>query len=394
MSWWKAARRRAKQKVLEATGACDAVEDEEWEELYAEFRKDASAVKALHKRIQGIVPIFSTFTSDLREEVREMNQYFSSRECPQDLRESTTACERAFDKVSRALWPNVEEMWTTSLLPLKKIIEEEIPAIKDKAKERSGMMTDVNSYRRKLQKLLSNEKADPERKVVVKGKLDRAVRSFEALDVQLKSQLSQFHSKRFEMMRPFVQMTLFAQLDVLGRSADMLAQAVKPLPEDAKKAVLESLAHKHSTKGMRRDNTERGTIAHSFGFESERSSASSKSDTTTADRNAAASNESDAERTQTRSETIVDPFADIAEAVPTDTHSSKTSTTAPDKSSDGEEYVIADFDFSSDDAGDLPFKKGDKIRVLGREGGWWRGELDGKIGMFPHNYTHAYTADE
>ena len=54
-----------------------------------------------------------------------------------------------------------------------------------------------------------------------------------------------------------------------------------------------------------------------------------------------------------------------------------------------EKWVIADFDFTSADKGDLPFKKGTRIKVLEEEGGWWLGELDGETGMFPANYTHS-----
>ena len=363
---------------MEATGACDAVVDEEWEQLWEEFRKDTSAMKRLYKKFNLIIPVFRKFTKDLSDEVADMNSYFSSHDCPSDLRTSTTACNAAFDKISRAVWPNIEEMWTTTLQPLKKILDEEIPAIKEKARVRAGMLTDVNSYRRKLQKLLSNEKADPERKMVVKGKLDKAVRSYETLDLLLKSRLKKFHADRFELMRPYVEMALFSQLDILGRSAEMLATAIEPLPQTSKKEILQTLALKHSTKGMRPPADGKRNLNASFDIaESE-----DVSPTVSGVTDVAGKDEEGEEELKP-----VDPFAEIDNDTPKDVKTDTPTDLA-------EEWVVADFDFASDDAGDLPFLKGQRIRVLGKEGGWWKGELDGKIGMFPANYTHPNVEDD
>jgi peroxin-13 len=52
------------------------------------------------------------------------------------------------------------------------------------------------------------------------------------------------------------------------------------------------------------------------------------------------------------------------------------------------EFCKALFDFQSDQPGDLPFRKGDLVAVLGKEGDWWRGRTqDGRMGMFPRNYV-------
>jgi len=50
--------------------------------------------------------------------------------------------------------------------------------------------------------------------------------------------------------------------------------------------------------------------------------------------------------------------------------------------------VKALFDFTPIENGDLAFRKGDVIEVVGavyRD--WWRGTLDGKTGIFPINYV-------
>jgi amphiphysin len=52
-------------------------------------------------------------------------------------------------------------------------------------------------------------------------------------------------------------------------------------------------------------------------------------------------------------------------------------------------YVVAAYDFAGGEAGDLPFREGDRIKVVKRtesENDWWEGELRGKRGSFPANY--------
>lgn len=54
-----------------------------------------------------------------------------------------------------------------------------------------------------------------------------------------------------------------------------------------------------------------------------------------------------------------------------------------------DEYVLALHDFTpAGNATCLAFRAGQVIRVLNRDpSGWWDGELDGKRGWFPSNYT-------
>jgi len=395
-SWWKKTRRRAKQKFMESTGACDAVVDEEWEGIWEEYQKDIAAMKVLEKRLSAMSPIHKKWTKKLQEEMEGFKEYFSSREAPEDLRKSSNAASDASDKLKRAVWPNVEEAYTRGVLePLRQIFDVEHPEIKSNAAKRGNVLTDVNSYRRKLQKLLSNEKADPERKLVVKAKLDKAVARFEALDLQLKTQLKKFHAERFERVRGFAQLAMFCQLDVFSRAASMLAVATDPLPQAARDAALQSLGHMHSTKGVRP-----GSKSQSFSSDKKKNSWVS-SPTTTGNHSRMSSMDSNAPPTPSvLPENVADDSADdlmnLSIQSPAVMTSSTTTTTTnvgtkdetEEDQSSVEEYVIADFDFTSDDAGDLPFFKGDRIGVLEKGGGWWKGTIGGKIGMFPANYTH------
>lgn len=54
-----------------------------------------------------------------------------------------------------------------------------------------------------------------------------------------------------------------------------------------------------------------------------------------------------------------------------------------------EEYVIAQYDFEGQGAGDLSFRSGDRIKIVKKtntDQDWWTGELAGARGSFPANY--------
>lgn len=53
----------------------------------------------------------------------------------------------------------------------------------------------------------------------------------------------------------------------------------------------------------------------------------------------------------------------------------------------GSQYCHAIFNFQGQEKSDLSIQKGDTIKILEREGEWWKGELDGKVGYFPSNYV-------
>lgn len=55
-------------------------------------------------------------------------------------------------------------------------------------------------------------------------------------------------------------------------------------------------------------------------------------------------------------------------------------------------YVTALFDFEGQNPEDLPFREGDRIRVVKKTEStddWWDGELNGRTGQFPANYVQV-----
>lgn len=75
----------------------------------------------------------------------------------------------------------------------------------------------------------------------------------------------------------------------------------------------------------------------------------------------------------------------VASASTTTSATSATSAPAPPVAAS---RVRALYDFAPTEAGELPFQKGDIIRVLDSVyEHWWRGELKGEAGIFPVNYV-------
>jgi len=57
--------------------------------------------------------------------------------------------------------------------------------------------------------------------------------------------------------------------------------------------------------------------------------------------------------------------------------------------------VKALYDFESDDATNLTFKKDDVIQVLAQlESGWWAGYCEGRQGWFPSNYVEVLAEED
>ncbi|RYP70468.1 hypothetical protein DL769_004957 [Monosporascus sp. CRB-8-3] len=57
-----------------------------------------------------------------------------------------------------------------------------------------------------------------------------------------------------------------------------------------------------------------------------------------------------------------------------------------------DEFVVAQYAFTGQGAGDLSFREGDRIRIVKKtatDQDWWVGELDGAQGSFPANYCRA-----
>ncbi|KPV74154.1 uncharacterized protein RHOBADRAFT_54012 [Rhodotorula graminis WP1] len=70
------------------------------------------------------------------------------------------------------------------------------------------------------------------------------------------------------------------------------------------------------------------------------------------------------------------------------------STARPSASNWGPSFVRGLYDFEGESSDELPFRRGDTIRVLEKVSEeWWRGELRGRTGIFPTNYIEELPED-
>uniref|UniRef100_A0A8D3D5Z1 Osteoclast-stimulating factor 1 n=1 Tax=Scophthalmus maximus TaxID=52904 RepID=A0A8D3D5Z1_SCOMX len=75
--------------------------------------------------------------------------------------------------------------------------------------------------------------------------------------------------------------------------------------------------------------------------------------------------------------------------------SSDTPNTTPGGSVKSFGVARARYDFSARDRSELSLREGDTIKILSKKGhnGWWRGEVYGRVGLFPANYVEEDYSD-
>lgn len=55
------------------------------------------------------------------------------------------------------------------------------------------------------------------------------------------------------------------------------------------------------------------------------------------------------------------------------------------------EFCVAEFHFKGEQEGDLPLKAGNVIKIIECSNEWWKGECNGKVGIFPGSYVKKIT---
>ena len=51
-------------------------------------------------------------------------------------------------------------------------------------------------------------------------------------------------------------------------------------------------------------------------------------------------------------------------------------------------YALVMYDFPGEEDDELPLREGQKVRVTRQhESGWWTGEINGNVGVFPVTYV-------
>ncbi|MED6244727.1 Proto-oncoprotein vav [Ataeniobius toweri] len=75
--------------------------------------------------------------------------------------------------------------------------------------------------------------------------------------------------------------------------------------------------------------------------------------------------------------------------------SNNTPNTAPGGSIRSFGLVRARYDYSARDRTELSLREGDTIKILSKKGhsGWWKGEVYGRVGLFPSNYVEEDYSD-
>ncbi|EDO29744.1 predicted protein, partial [Nematostella vectensis] len=65
------------------------------------------------------------------------------------------------------------------------------------------------------------------------------------------------------------------------------------------------------------------------------------------------------------------------------------SCTSTQQPPEGGNQVLAMFPYTAQKGDELTFYKGSVFNVMSKDGEWWKGELNGQVGMFPSNYVQS-----
>lgn len=67
----------------------------------------------------------------------------------------------------------------------------------------------------------------------------------------------------------------------------------------------------------------------------------------------------------------------------------------PPVNSTAQSLVLALYSYTAVSPDELSFHKGSVITVLSKEEGeWWKGELNGQVGLFPYNYVQTLSEQQ
>ncbi|CAM9010639.1 unnamed protein product [Wickerhamomyces anomalus] len=247
-------------------------------------------------------------------------------------------------------------------IPLARLAGE-FKKIKRYVKERDFALLDVNKYYNDFHSLDSKEKSSLTLKqeqnlVRYEKNFEISKLKFEKINDSLKNELPQFFSLVHQFIHPLLVLFYYLQLTVHFQFQQNFGElsSVKSKPEKLKNKDLKTFID--------------GLVEQ---FHSEYDSTKQITDTL----DITCGNLLSRVNTSPEQEQSFEEQNDLISQV-TETESVPTINN----------FCIAKYNYKAEQDGDLSFKKGDRIKLLDQKlKEWWKGELDGHVGLFPYNYV-------
>jgi hypothetical protein len=375
---------RTRHKLLAATGRAEETVDLEsryLEDTFEEHRELLDELKGDAERYLKAAQEFAALQRKLADEVLELYEPSASM-YNAGLQYQTGAIE--IEKHMKAVATKWKDDFQTPL-------EDYLAQYDELAKRleiRDNRRVDMDRFFREYVQALEQPSHDARRVVAKKITYEESRDAYVALNKELIDDMRKLYADRLSFLAPLFAQMVHAQSELLTETQNCL-KAVTPLlskrsptAPDIKGSVITDDDHSAAAGG-----TDYTAFAPLDLAVSDPTAAEAAEEEDEADVRAAAQ----AAAARKAGGRVVD---DAPAAAAVAASKAKQATPVPSvptkKSGGGANDVIAVglYDFDGDvDEGELPFKKGDRLTIISKEGGdWWEAELNSARGDVPANY--------
>jgi hypothetical protein len=375
---------RTRQKLLAATGRAEETVDLEsryLEDTFEEHRELLDELKGDAERYLKAAQEFAALQRKLADEVLELYEPSASM-YNAGLQYQTGAIE--IEKHMKAVANKWKEDFQTPLEDYMSQYDE----LSKRLDVRDNRRVDMDRFFREYVQSLEQPSHDPRRVVAKKITYEESRDAYVALNKELIDDMRKLYADRMSFLAPLFAQMVQAQADLLTETQNCL-KAVTPLlskrsptAPDIKGSVITDDEHSAAAGG-----TDYTAFAPLDLAVSEPTAAEPEEEDEGEVRAAA-----QAAAARKAGGRVVDD-APAAAAVAASKKPAVPAVPTKKAGADAAASAVGLYDFDGDvDEGELPFKKGDRLTILSKEGGdWWEAELNGSRGDVPANYLKELT---
>lgn len=430
----KNVRRRSVETILQTVGASESTVDDEFDLLAKKF--DAmildmnECAAAIHKTLLSQKQLFG----ECKEFATIFDRIYQSNKDDSEW----PPASRKIEYFSQAhefkiVWDSIQDVVRSSttmvcaedaINPMKQSVSELAPSIDAEKRERQSMLTDYDSYRRRLKGLEqkrdaaeSNGKGGTDKTAEIlaeitkyENKVSNAEANYNAQNQKAKRDILAAKELHDELMDSMLITVMVTQAEMFSRAAADLEALLAKLPPSKVNKVRARCIEYLKQGGIQAEVKEVSTISKGLAIATGKAVPSdfrTAAGTSTSSGSSSAVNPFDDESPSPAPAPVVAaavtgvpkapaPPSFVPPPPPSAPPMAPPSVPPPPPlpvPGPKKHLVIGLFDHEPDADDELPFIKGDVIEVLDdSDEGWWTGLCKGKEGLFPSNYVAPYNA--
>eukprot|EP00727_Mastigamoeba_balamuthi_P002040 m51a1_g11833 putative sh3 domain-containing protein (725) ;mRNA; r:442232-445161 len=350
---------RATHKVMAKMGKAEDTHDPEYQFALDRAKNDGKKIKLIARHSEKLVELLHTTTVVMGEISDEFKGVYTDPSGPgaAPLAQYGTTVKEA--EAARAA---LEQELRTNLIEPLDTYYVQYKEIKRRAKILATRKTDMDRYHEKVLKLTEKTTGAKDGLPQADAKYRAARDSYDMLRAEMMGDMPKLNADLAPFMAPAI--AVFCR--EVGRFGAAFGDIARPLAPSVSR-IDTSVLHGWPSVITPPERTVAGAPSAAAA-----APASSSSATTTA---AATPCDSSSCSVQSKSPVASPPHRALPAPMP--------AAAAPPSMG----RVKALYNFNAEDATELSMKKGDVVTLIGKQGEWWEGELNGRRGLFPANYV-------